>query len=391
MADLPVAPTQAGAILMHRLLEQWPADKLMICTPFARTDCPLPGVRKIQPPKAPFARLFYSRVAYEWMTLLTLVNMAGRRLRKGRPPRWLAGPLREFQPEAVLTVSLAGAWMEADAVAEYLKIPLHLIIHDDNDFIKMWIPSLRQWGEGIFAQTYRRAASRLCISRPMETAYRQRFGVPGEVLLPSRGRGSVFYTEPRAEGFGKSGKLKVFYAGSIYGRVFNEIRQLGDALAKDGHRLILYTPSKNPPGLNTGHLEIRAPLPSSELIRRLHEEADLLLLLTSFEPELLEIMRTQFPSKLVDYTAAAVPILFVAPKESCIAAYLLERPDMGSLIYDSNPTKISAVINCMASSPKEMLSLARAAVKAGHDDFGYEKAYTKFCHCVSSRKIAFGK
>jgi len=391
MADLPLAPTQAGAILMHRLLEHWPAEKLMVCTPHALTDCPLPGVRKIEPPKALFARLFYSRVAYEWMTILTLFNMARRRWRRGRPPSWLAGPLREFQPEAVLTVSLAGAWMEADGVAENLRIPLHLIIHDDHDFIKMWIPSLREWGQRLFAHTYRRAASRLCISRPMELAYRKRFGVAGDVLLPSRGRESVYFTEPRAGGFGKSEKLKVFYAGSIYGRVFNYLRQLGDALAKDGHRLILYTPSKNPPGLNTGNLEIRPPLPSSELIRRLHEEADLLLILTSFEPEMLKIIQTQFPSKLVDYTAAAVPILFVAPKESCIAAYLLERPDMGSLIYESNPTKISAVISYMASSPKEMLSLARAAVKAGHDDFGYEKAYTKFCRCVSSRKNAFGK
>lgn len=368
---------------MHRLLEQWPADKLMICTPHALTDCPLPGVRKIQPPKAPFARLFYSRVAYEWMTILTLLNMARRRWRRGEPPKWLDGPLKEFQPEAVLTVSLAGAWMEADAVTEFLKIPLHLIIHDDHDFIKMWIPYLRPWGERVFGKTYRRATSRLCISRPMEMAYRKRFGVPGDVLLPSRGKDSIYYTEPRASGFGKSGKLKIFYAGSVYGRVLDELKKLADVLTQDGHRLIVYTPSPIPATYKNDPLEIRAPLSSSELTKKLHEEADLLLLLTSFEPELLPVLRTQFPSKLVDYTAAAVPILFVAPKESCVAAYLLGRPELGRLVFDPNPIHVAKVVCSMAKKSNDLNTLARAALEFGRDEFGYEKVYAKFCKSMS--------
>ena len=382
IADLPVAPTQAGAILMYRLLEQWPADNLMVCTPTALTDCPLPGVRKIQPPRAPLERLFYSRVAYEWMTTLTLFGMFQRKLRRGRPPRWLARAIDEFSPEVVLTVSLAGAWMEADAIAAHRRIPLHVIIHDDNDFIKMWIPSLREWGQKVFGRTYRRATSRLCISRPMERAYRERFGCDGQVLLPSRGRSSVSFAAPRRGGFAQGGKLKVFYAGSIYGKVFEELKLLAGALAAAGHRLIVYTPSNLPAGFDPGHLEVRPPVSSADLVRQLHKEADLLLLLTSFEPELLEVLRTQFPSKLVDYTAAAVPILVVAPEQSSVAAYLQNRPMAAELLCDPVPERVLTMINSLAKDPERLVSLAHGAAQAGAEDFSYENVYAKFCEAM---------
>jgi hypothetical protein len=31
-SDLPVSPTHAGAMLMHRLLKGWPAERLMVVT-----------------------------------------------------------------------------------------------------------------------------------------------------------------------------------------------------------------------------------------------------------------------------------------------------------------------------------------------------------------------
>lgn len=387
IADLPVAPTQAGAILLYRLLEQWPAEKLMVCTPNACTDCPLPGVQKLEPPRAPLERLFYSRVAYEWMTTLTLFGILKRRLRGGRPPRWLARAVADFSPEAVLTVGLAGAWMEADSVSRAAGIPLHVIIHDDHHYTRFWIPRLRPWGENLFGETYRRATSRLCISRPMERAYRERFGCEGQVLLPSRGRASVSFDAPRSGGFAQSGQLKVFYAGSVYGKAFEELKLLAGALMAVGHRLILYTPSNLPPGFEPGHLEIRTPLSSSELVRQLHEEADLLLLLTSFEPDLMEVIRTQFPSKMVDYTAAAVPILVVAPEQSGIADYLQERPTAAQLVCGPSPDGVRAAVDSLAADPMEMLALARGAAQAGKEDFGYETSYRKFCGAMRAGPI----
>jgi glycosyltransferase involved in cell wall biosynthesis len=157
---------------------------------------------------------------------------------------------------------------------------------------------------------------------------------------------------------------------------------LAGALAAGGHRLILYTPSNLPPGFKPGHLEIRAPLSSPELVRRLHEEADLLLLLTSFEPGLMEVIRTQFPSKMVDYTAAAVPILVVAPEQSGIADYLQERPTSAQLVCDPSPDAVRVAVNTLAADPAKMISLARGAAAAGEEDFGCRQAYARFCHAM---------
>lgn len=385
IADLPVAPTQAGAILLYRLLEQWPADKLLVCTPTALSDCPLEGVRKLQPPKSPFERLFYSRVACEWMTLLTLQSMFLRCARRGRPARWLAGPLEEFAPEAVLTVGLAGAWMEADAVSRTRGIPLHVIIHDDHHYSFFWVPRLRPWGERLFAATYRRAASRLCISRPMERAYRERFGVPGQVLMPCRGRDSVVFPAPRESGFAADGGLRVIYAGSVYGRVFGQLEEIAAALQAKGHRLILYTPSEPPSDFKPVHLEIRRPLASSELVRRLHEEADLLLLLGNFDPSMREISRTQFPSKLVDYTAAAVPILVVAPEDSCVASYIAERPRAATLLCDPSAEAVCAAVDQLSGRRQDLPGLAMGAVEAGLSDFSHDAGWSVFCAAVMDR------
>src|SRR5262249_40197972 len=158
--------------------------KLLICAPGTLADEPLPGVKRVEPPRAPLEFLFRSRFAYEWMTVLTLWGMILRTAVRGRPPRWMASAIEDFAPQAVLTVGIAGSWMGADALARHLKIPVHLIVHDDHHYAFFWMPYLRAWGGRVFGKTYRRASSRLCISEPMEREYLRRFGVSGQVLLP---------------------------------------------------------------------------------------------------------------------------------------------------------------------------------------------------------------
>ncbi len=160
------------------------------------------------------------------------------------------------------------------------------------------------------------------------------------------------------------------------------MKLLADALASGGHRLIVYTPSNLPEGFDPGDLEFRPPVSSSDLVRQLHEEADLLLLLTSFEPGLMEVLRTQFPSKLVDYTAAAVPILVVAPEQSSVAAYVQERPMVAELLCDPAPQHVLSTVNSLSKDPERLVSLARGAARAGAEDFGYESVYAKFCEAM---------
>lgn len=375
-ADLPVEPTSAGAILMHRLLEVWPPEKLMIVTPSPVDDRLLPGTIKLQSPRDSLAFLYQTRFAFPSMTLQTLWKMTVRRLSGGRAPPWMAAKVSQFAPQAILTAGVAGAWMGADALARQLKIPLHVIVHDDHHYAFFWVNRLKPWGERLFGAAYRRAASRLCISEPMEQVYRERFGASGDVLLPSRSRDSFYFSAPRAGATEPLRNAKVFYAGSIYGAAFETMERIGAALAARGHRFIVYTPSGPPAGFAPQHMELRPPLPSAELVERLHDEADILLLLSDFSER--ESLRTLFPSKMVDYTAAAVPILAVAPEDACIARHLRKWPQVGRLLCDDAHEAIADGVDDLARDPAARQRLAEGAVAAGNENFSHKKAFAQF-------------
>lgn len=384
-ADLPVSATRAGPMLMHRLLKAWPADKLMVVTPGAKTVCDLPGVRTAEPPPASLRKLFRSRLASAWTTLLGTKTLAETLISRGAAPKWLAGQVDDFAPQAVLTAGVSAAWIGADGLARRLGVPLHVIIHDDHHYADFWCRPLKPFGEKLFGQTYRRAASRLCVSRPMEQEYEQRFGVGGDVLLPSRDAEAVVFDKPRAIASGAAKPAKIFYAGSITRQGFREVDAIAGALQNHGHRLILYSGTKPPEGFVPQHIERRDPVPAAELVQRLHEEAELLLLYTDFSSSMREVVKTLFPSKLVDYTAAAVPIMVVAPDYACIVDYLRSRPTAAELVTDNNPQVVASAIEHLLAQPEKRKMLAEGAVEAGLEDFEHAKVFGKFCQAVARR------
>jgi len=384
-ADLPVTPTMAGASLIHRLLEAWPAEKLMVVTPDAVKGCRLPGVRKCEPPPSKLARFWNTRFSLHAMSFGTLLQMAAMRSRGGAPPHWLRKSVDEFRPEAVLTVGIAGAWIHAAGLARNLRIPLHMMVHDDHHYAYFWLPQLKDFGERIFGEAYRQSVSRLCVSEPMREEYTRRFGAGGEVLLPSRGRDSVTFEQPRAGLAEKSTGLNMVYAGSLSRRGFQVLESFAIELARRGHKLFVYTPSEQPPSVKVSALLVRKPLKSAELVQRLHEEADLLLLWTDFDPDIREVVRTLFPSKMTDYTAAAVPILVVAPRDACIVRYLERRPQAASLSMSEEPEDLAAAVEELALNHGRKRSLAAAAAQAGREDFSWESAWKTFSQALARR------
>lgn len=377
-ADVPVSATRAGAMLMHRLLKAWPADKLMVVTPQANTTCDLPGVRTVQPPPAPLKRLFGTRFASLWTTALGTKMLVETKLGRGAAPKWLAAHVRDFAPEAVLTAGVSAAWISADGLARRLGIPLHVIIHDDHHYTNFWCRPLKPFGEKLFGRTYRRAASCFCISRLMEREYERRFGVPGDVLLPSRDAQAVVFDKPRASLEDPIRSAKIFYAGSITRQGFREVDAIAGVLKTKGHRLIFYSGTRPPEGFTLQHLEQRTPVPATELVKRLHEEADLLLLYTDFSASMREVVRTLFPSKLVDYTAAAVPIVVVAPEYASVVDYLRSRPTAAELVMDNNPEAVACAIQQLLAESEKRKMLAEGAVVAGMEDFDHAKVFGQF-------------
>ena len=219
----------------------------------------------------------------------------------------------------------------------------------------------------------------------MEQEYEQRFGVGGDVLLPSREAGAVVFSKPREEVGTPVHSAKIFYAGSITRQGFREVDAIAGVLKKRGHRLILYSGTKPPVGFTPQHIERRDPVPAAELVHRLHEEADLLLLYTDFSAPMRDVVKTLFPSKLVDYTAAAVPIVVAAPDYACIVDYLSSRPTAAELVTDNNPEVVASTIERLLADPEKRKLLAEGAVKAGMEDFDHAKVFGQFCEAIGRR------
>jgi hypothetical protein len=375
-ADVPVQPTRSGALQMYRLLKAWPADKLLVVT---AEGCDLPGVRHVKLPPSPMGRLSRTRVAKHYLSLLMLKRWVSGRVAGSRGPRWLRSALREFEPEAVLTIAASFSWVQAAALARSRNLPLHLIVHDDDQYSHFWIDALRPLGERLFGATYRAAASRLCVSRRMEEYYRDKLGVSGDVLLPCRGPECVAYREPRNGSPDVSRGLRIFHAGSLGSASFPRLDAIAGELRARGHRLTLCTNSRPQAGFVARHIDFENFPSSADLVRALHEKADFLLLYSDFTGAKRRNIETQFPSKAVDYTAAAVPILVVAPPYAAISEYARARPSVGRLLDLDEPAMVADAIEEIARDSEHWRRMGASAASAGLEDFGHEQAFVQFC------------
>src|SRR4051794_11311580 len=126
--EVPVESSYHGSALLHRLLRGYPVEKLLIFERLGRTS-----KRELRLPS-----VSYQGVPASW-------TIGGRLLRTRIPilywPVWnvlgrlwaarAAKRLDGFRPEAILTLHEGSLWLGAYFLAQRLKVPLHLIVHDD--------------------------------------------------------------------------------------------------------------------------------------------------------------------------------------------------------------------------------------------------------------------
>ena len=235
IGDVPITNTFAGAALLYRLLAFYPADKLVIIcsvTPGMKT---LPGVRYYHW-GARFPRLLQTRFS----SLYCLWHF----WRHNQIPSLITKVADSFQPEAVLSVSHVNAWLSAWRLSVARSIPFHLIAHDDYAFTQRLPKIARPWAERRFAEAYRGASSRFCISRAMAEVYRQRYDESAEVMYPTRDLATSSYDQIACRTTRATISLTFAYAGSIHGdSTFSQIISFARIAGELGHRLLVFTPA----------------------------------------------------------------------------------------------------------------------------------------------------
>ncbi|WP_245958146.1 hypothetical protein [Roseimicrobium gellanilyticum] len=131
-------------------------------------------------------------------------------------------------------------------------------------------------------------------------------------------------------------------------------------------------------GLNRANVAIRGLIPSKAIVHMLREECDALVVPMSFDPEELEPMRLNFPSKLTDCSATGLPILVVGPPATSAVQWADEHPGVALTVTRNVPELILEAVKTLASDPELRMKLGRTAAEVGARQFSAAAAQHKF-------------
>ena len=216
LGSLPVEATSASMMLLYRSLESFPKDRLAIVQTTDGTPLHNHADRQIR--EVPYYQLpplfrrgwYFMRMRHPRLFWNLLSMHASWQARKA------ASLIAPFRPDGILTIHEKFGWLTAHRLAERLKVPLHLVLHDEWSRNLLMAPGLAGRFETAFGAVYRSAGSRLCISPYMEQEYHRRFGASGTVLYPSWSRKRQIYNSPPSGIRRAEGPLTVAYGGNVF-------------------------------------------------------------------------------------------------------------------------------------------------------------------------------
>lgn len=381
ISDVGVERTGAGALLLYRLLKDYPRDRLRIFGnpgyASSAADVRLPGIA-------------YRDVEYHFSRLLlTRFNPLGP-VAAAYQMQFYAPSIRRdlagFRPQALLSVANGYLWFTADVLAKQLDIPLHLFLHEDWPQLitlhrrgaarNLAVAAARRLIKPIFA----RPGARFSVSPGMSDELRARYGLETEVLYPNRGEDSPepivrVRDEPRRP-------PTIAHAGFVHLAGNAELlRGVAALLEPIGGQLDLYTQHTD---AELAYLGLVGPairrigyFPAHEFAKRVAATAHALFLTASFDEKDETHERTLFPSKLADYTGIGLPILIWGPTYSSAARWAAENPAAALLFTEREPSPVAAAIQRVAQDASYARTLAQGAVDTGKQFFELSNAREK--------------
>ncbi len=379
VGDVPVEASYHGSALLHRLLSDYPHEKLTIIETATRSEPQrrLSDVAYISHPiaKQRWLNTRFHPYAVAWFT------QSGKRFGEA-----ISQSLNGFKAEGVLTVAHGFGWLAAADVAGRRRLPLYLMVHDDWPRVADVPASFRQLLDARFAAVYRQAQSRFCVSPAMSRSYSERYGEPAEVIYPSRARDCPDFDVPPTRLARNDKPFTIAFAGTINSNGYTRaLIALQDALKTVDGRLLIFGPVTPDDATRSGFDSTTTAcglLNSSELITRLRDEADALFVPMSFESCDRVNMEMAFPSKLADCTAVGLPLLIYGPSYCSAVTWAHENPGVAEVV-ESEPA-LPAAITRLAQDPAHRIALAARALDVGRAYFTHERVQQIFQQSLSA-------
>jgi hypothetical protein len=374
LADVPVESSQHGSALMFRALEGYPADRLLIVETAlpSQPERRLPGVRYAA---ASIANRRWLNSRAHGLYSAWVTRSAPARVDRVR------AVMADFQPEAVVTVGHGFGWLTAAALATELGVPLHLVVHDDWPRLAAIAGPMRAWLDRRFGDVYRLARTRLMVSPFMAEVYERRYGAAASVMYPSRSSDCPVFEPGRARAIAATGEIVIGYGGNSGPEMMSCLRELAEALPGAGARLSVFGPfgegaraellSRSPA------ITFHGMVPYRQMIGGLRDTADVLFVPMTFEAADRDNMVVSFPSKLADYTAAALPLLIYAPPYSSAARWARAH-DAAEIVEERGRGPLQQALADLRSDPARRDRLAGRAREVGDRCFDAAAARQTF-------------
>jgi hypothetical protein len=190
----------------------------------------------------------------------------------------------------------------------------------------------------LFGILYRSARRRGVVSAAMDRSYREIYGVGADFVL---GRTLKRVLPPAASAARAGRKLRMVYVGSFLSHYWEPI----EALRKIPGEFCIDLYGINPPPENwlaKDRVIYRGALEGDRLLETL-QEYDFGLLPYSFDSATVRMMSLSFPSKLVDYLGAALPVVTIAP-QGLEFLWDLRGKGVGPVLNSVDPGEVSRLV-----------------------------------------------
>ena len=355
----------AGAIVLQRLLRDFPVDRLLVVTSHLPPDGALRLDCRYEHLPLAADRLNNTRF-WPWRPGLRSLG-ASALVGLGRVDRLLEG----FAPEVVVTL-MQDSWFY-DLAAHYAgarQLPLVLLAHDVAHGFEPVPEWLQQRQLQRDAAVYRQAKARLCISPGMSKYHEEIFSVAGEVLLPPRSDDAVSQAPEACRNLKQPGRLTLGYAGGLHYGYGEQLLRLLPVLRETGTRVELYSP--RPAGIlsplteatDVLHFNGYAATPE-EAWRGLLRTCDAVIqpYLDPPGPHALQY-RTHFPSKLGDCLALGLPLLITGPADASGVDWCRQRPEIALWAGDQGGTPLRDALYRLRTDDGLRVTLAANAQAA---------------------------
>ena len=158
VGDVPVEASCHGSALLHRLLANYPPDRICVIET-AAPSLPSHRLPRVNYFSQPLAKQRWLNTRFHPQAVAWFSRVATR-----RGPQ-ISSLLNGFACESVLTVAHGFGWLAAADFAAKRNMPLHLVVHDDWPRIVNVKSGFSKWIDGRFANVYRQARSREASTR----------------------------------------------------------------------------------------------------------------------------------------------------------------------------------------------------------------------------------